>query len=498
MRIAIIDLGTNSVRFDIHQFNPSYEIKRLHREKIMVRLGEGFFLTGKLHGDAIRRTLHAFVKFKHTAEQLGVHRILAFATSALRDARDANVFINLIYKKTKIKLRIISGLEESKLIGLGILKNERIHQKCFALVDIGGGSTETSICVQGKVIRSHSFQLGTARLQQLFLKNTPPHPKDVDRLREFIRRLIQLKTSSEKWPKVKLVVGSSGTIRALIKIFKKIFGHEWIERGELQALIQLMTPMKAAELLKIPGMEAKRIDLILAGAILLDECMGVLGADRVKPTEYSLRDGILEEQKVLLKKGKKTHLSLHLEELYRQAQLFGKKEKNLRSMVNVAETIFQKLKNIHQLDLEWGVYLSAATILRDVGEIISLSTHSEQSYYIITHCDLPIMEEWEVDLIANLCRYHEGVKCGPKIVKFYNRKVKLDTFLKLLGMLRIVNSVDTHPEKGVSLKSVRVTKKNLYLHVSKKQITGLENQYLESEKELFEKVFKRSVQVIAL
>ena len=124
MRIGIIDLGTNSVRFDIHSVAPQGEAHLLHREKLMIRLGEGVFLNGQLDPQAVLRGVHAFMSFKNTAERFQVVKIVAFATSALREAKDAQQFVDKIRQKTQIEIRIISGEEEAKLIALGILIHE--------------------------------------------------------------------------------------------------------------------------------------------------------------------------------------------------------------------------------------------------------------------------------------------------------------------------------------------------------------------------------------
>jgi len=196
MRVAIIDLGTNSVRFDIHQIGPGGELKSLHREKLQIRLGQGVFLTGRLDHGAIRRALHAFESFQTTARALRVEKIVAFGTSALREASDSDQFLKRIKTRTKINVRIISGEEEARYIAEGILANERDLKGNFALVDIGGGSTEVSVCKGKKILRATSFALGTARLQQVFLKTIPPQAprkgerSSVDALRSHIKGLV--------------------------------------------------------------------------------------------------------------------------------------------------------------------------------------------------------------------------------------------------------------------------------------------------------------------
>src|SRR5579885_2624154 len=160
MRLGVIDLGTNSVRFDVHQIGSDGELTRLHREQLMIRLGQGALLSKKLDREAIGRTLDAFSRFKRVATHLKTEKIIAFGTSALREVSDRDQLIELIRRSTGISLRVITGAEEAQLIALGVLSNENLPPGRIALVDIGGGSTEISICRGRKVLHSHSFNLG--------------------------------------------------------------------------------------------------------------------------------------------------------------------------------------------------------------------------------------------------------------------------------------------------------------------------------------------------
>src|SRR6185437_4708301 len=275
MRVAIIDLGTNSVRFDVHQIGPGNRVTRLHREKLMVRLGQNLFVGGKLDAGAVRRTLQAFTSFNQTARDLQVTKIVAFGTSALREAADSDRLLNLIRSRTGIDVRVISGEEEARLIASGILSNEKVPAKeRFALVDIGGGSTEICICRGHEVLFAESFALGTARLQQVFLKSSPPpQPKrgempPAEQLRRHIRSILLPKMISEEWPRVARVLGSSGTIRAICRINKRTGGGKTVDAKDLKKLVKNMSAMTTTQLLGVPGMEARRVDMILAGAIL--------------------------------------------------------------------------------------------------------------------------------------------------------------------------------------------------------------------------------------
>lgn len=300
-RLAIIDLGTNSVRLDIYRINKKKAI-RVYRDKVMVRLGDGVFKSGKLSQASMKRTIDVFVGFKKHMINMRVNRIVAFGTSALRTASNSKDFLNLLKAKTGVQVRIISGAEEGRLIAQGIMENIDTPKGWYALVDIGGGSTEISICFKNKIKSCHSFKLGANRLQQMFFKTIPPvfkrgelHP--VLALRQYLKtELISLSRFCEK-REIALMIGSSGTIRSVGKILKENGGsHDKLLRSEISALASELQLMTRDEIKSIKGLEAKRVDLILPGAILLDEILIALKTSQVKVTELALRDGILHQE----------------------------------------------------------------------------------------------------------------------------------------------------------------------------------------------------------
>jgi len=302
LRLAIIDLGTNSVRFDIYRVSHK-GAQRLHRSKTMVRLGDDVFKTGKLTPEAMRRAAVAFLKFKKILRLHKTDRVVAFGTSALRTATNSAEFIRQIELKTGIQVRVISGREEAELIAKGIQANIDIPRGTYALVDIGGGSTEVSICSGRRIVKPHSFQLGANRLFQNYLKTVPPefrpnaktnelHP--ILALRQKLKVELHGLTAKGHEGPVKSLIGSSGTIRTISKILKKL-GHSGqpIYRSDLSGLISEMQTMSREQLKRLPGLEPKRVDLILAGAILLEEILFALNLKQVYVTDFALRDGIL-------------------------------------------------------------------------------------------------------------------------------------------------------------------------------------------------------------
>jgi exopolyphosphatase/guanosine-5'-triphosphate,3'-diphosphate pyrophosphatase len=512
LRLAIIDLGTNSVRFDVHQIGPKNQVRLLHREKLMVRLGQGVFTEAKLNPEAVRRTLLAFSSFQRTAAEFRIDRMVAFGTAALREAADGARLLKLIREKTGIDLRVISGIEESRLIARGILNNETLPKGSFGLIDIGGGSTEISICRGGKILFGNSFSLGTARLQQVFLRASPPKTipgtgeDPIDHLREYIRRALTTKMLAERWPKVPKLIGSSGTVRALARLTKKGKNTKTIDHGDLKKLVRQMETMTTTELLGLPGMEPKRVDMILAGAILLEECMNVTGAKKVVATEYSLRDGILEEQLEAVRGQKRSTFSYHLSDVRDRVAKVHREMLHVDTVAKTATDLFDKLKRVHRLKSEWKAYLTAAAYLHDIGEVISPTSHELHSYYFAKHADFTPLEAWESEFIARLCLYHrvgkpelEGIfakKVGKKTKLREKEKERRQAFLKLLALLRIADALDRNHRGLVTIASVRVQPKQIHLRLRAKKGGGdLELLRVDQKKALFEQVFKRKLVV---
>lgn len=491
MRVAIIDLGTNSVRFDVHSISEKGKTKLLHREKLMIRLGQGVFLKGKMDPNASHRALHAFEHFQHVAASLKCRKIVAFGTSALREAQDGPALVEHLRQRTGIDVRVISGKEEAKLIALGVLENESLPRGTFALVDIGGGSTEISICRGRNVRAGESFPLGTARLQQVFLKRSPPKAVAVQQMRAYIRNILKEKMTAEKWPSVGTVLASSGTAKALAKLLDRKNGFQL---SELSEIVAEMEKMSTTQLLDVPGMEAKRVDMVLAGALLLEEVLFALGAKRVLLSDFSLRDGIIEEEKQLARFHKSSLIELHLDELIERAIVFGAHEPHLRHLTALAEELFDRLQSLHRLDKRWKVYLLAAVIFRNCGEIVGYVGKEKHAHYIVKNLDIPAMESWEHEFIALLCLLQAGGKVGPKDLPALGKdKGRRAAFLKILALVRIIAAVDLGRNTTLSLHGVYIQRAAVRLTFSGRAAAGVEQLLIDRKKMLFEKIFGRQL-----
>lgn len=299
MRVAVIDIGTNSVRCDIRDLRSStIGGELLYREKVVIRLGRTVFETGEIDPESADRLFSALEIYKRSASELDVGQSVIVATSAMREASNGPAIVAEIQRRFGFAVDIISGEREAALIARGILAFEPELPTCVLLFDIGGGSTEFSFYENGNVLFCESLAIGALRVQQLLLRTHPPDAVAVSAARKQIRSL--LSQFDGRWSEKPALIGSSGSVKAMLRIRSGAAASEEIKTGELprakiDSLVGEMTPLDAGGLLQIPNMDPHRIEVILAGALITQEIVSYFGGDTVRVTDYSLRDGLYDE-----------------------------------------------------------------------------------------------------------------------------------------------------------------------------------------------------------
>lgn len=494
----MIDLGTNAVRFDVHDLGPDGVPRRLHRERLAVRLGEGVFQTGRLSAAAMTRTVAAFEGFRKICRDLAVDRVTAFGTSALRDSANSQTFLDALKRRTGFDVRVISGGEEARLIAQGILAHEeRDARQLTALVDIGGGSVEIILCRGRRILRSTSFKLGVARLQQVFLKTVPPERgggenAPLSKLRRHVQSLLADGAPRGGWPSVDRVIGSAGTVRALDRIHRDA-GGDRLTPKHLARMAERFSQLSRAGLARVPGMDPKRIDTVLAGTVVLEEVARVLDAERIETTDFALRDGMLEEEIQTVRGGGASALDFHLVDVFEKAREWGLPARHLRHVDGFARALFDRLAPLHRLGRSWRDYLVAAAWLQDVGERVSAVHHERHSYYMVKNGDFPGLRLWELEFIGQLVLWHKGGKIERKEIPF-GEPSRRGAFLKLLALLRIIDALEKPRAHLVGLRAVRRHRGGVRLDLTgNRTAVDLAVLRVEQKKDLFERVFRQSL-----
>lgn len=319
---AAIDVGTNTVRFLVAEALSQEAFKVLHEEQIITRLGEGLIQSGFLQEGAMARTASAIRRFAEEAKQHRALAISAVATSAVREAANGPEFVARVQKEAGLPLRVIDPEEEARLAILGVSHALGFPDRALLVIDVGGGSTEFAFA-QGLVPKAVvSTDLGVVKLTEGFLKSDPPRADELNRLAEAVRKRIKgvILSWSRVWgegcrgsapsppeptpytpyPTPCDFVGTGGTATTLAAIDlklqvydgKKITGHR-LSLGRVKELCAQLQAMPLRERCRVPGLEAARADLIVAGAIVILEGLEGLGYDQIIVSDGGLREGIL-------------------------------------------------------------------------------------------------------------------------------------------------------------------------------------------------------------
>lgn len=517
--IAAIDVGTNSFHLVIASIT-SKGVFRIHsRDKETVRLGEAMGDMKYLSSDAIARGVLVLKRFAKAAHHAGAE-IRAIATSAVREAINRDEFQRQAKIEAGIDVEVVSGYEEARLIYLGVLQALPIVDVKSLIVDIGGGSTETVIGLRGEMNYAYSAKLGAIRLTKQFFLDEKSLVKNVKECREYIRGEWALVWNQLRVHGFQQVVGSSGTIQTIARmaLAKNIlakggmYDEESVEsingsivstkdiRSTIEDIIEAKTYKKIAAL---PGMDAKRADIILGGALIIDELLNALNVKEIGISEGALREGILMDTFQKKQSMEKYHhlSSLRNESIRHLAEICRVNMPHADHVKHLAIRLFQELQPLHGLNEGHLELLEAACLLHDVGYHISSDQHHKHSYYIIRNADLLGFTRNEEELIANIARYHR--KSHPKLKHENLQKLPQDKrgiMSFLAAILRIAEGLDRRQTALVRDISLAIEEKKITVYVhpqSSQHIPDVELWGAERRKSLLEDITNRAVTFIA-
>ncbi len=302
MRIAVIDLGTNTFNLLVAEADLFGGFETLYNEKLPVKLGEGGINKGFITEAAFIRGLEAMENYASTIHQWQCERTLAFATSAVRCAENGNEFVQTVLEKTGIEIQVISGSMEAEFISMGVRQAVKLTGEPAVIIDIGGGSTEFIILDDKEILWMQSFELGASRLLQRFEPSDPIKPEEQQKISEYIlEELKPLWEAAEKF-KVKELIGASGSFESLAELVNQRFHSlpKLSESTECEFILDECDAIHATILastrdqrLKMKGLVAMRVDLIVVSAVLVETVVSRLNISKMRYSSFALKEGVL-------------------------------------------------------------------------------------------------------------------------------------------------------------------------------------------------------------
>lgn len=408
MRLAAIDVGSNSVHMVIADVSPDGRIQVVDRVKEMVRLGRRTFITGRLPADAMDLAVRALKTFGRLARARRVDRLRAVATSAVREAKNGAAFVRRLRRETGIPVRVISGADEAGLIFRAARHALGLEGGPHLLVDIGGGSVELGLVQDGRALWLRSLPLGVARLTERYLSSDPPGRGQVRQLEKYLRRSLDELLARARHAGVVRAVGTSGTVNTLVAMAAAGRGEDLgrlhgtsagaAEIGRLRRRILGVASVKRAEL---AGMDTKRVDLMPAAAVLVDEILTRAGAPEIVACTWALREGLILD---VARVGRAPNARRRSVEAL--AARFAGANAHGRQVARIARELFDATARALQLPPAARETLEYAALLHDVGHAVEHDRHHRHSCYLVRSAELLGFDRLEIEVLAQVVRGH--------------------------------------------------------------------------------------------
>ena len=410
--LAAIDIGTNSVHMVIARIAANDRFEVVTRQKEMVRLGSGRGEMKVLEPDAIDRGVAALDRCRSLADSFGAE-IKAVATSAVREARNAKEFTDRALAEAGVTVEVISGQEEARLIHLGVLQALPVFDQRLVMFDVGGGSTEVVLATGLDERLARSLKIGSLRMTRRFFPDGVVEGDALDRSRRYVAdRLAQ--TAHEAGDLTHdVAVASSGTAEAVVAMALAASGETVpqslngtvVTRKQVTEVVEaLASAATPEERRKLPGIDPARVDILLGGAVVIEQVCRTFGVKELTVSEYALREGVLFS----MLEGNRVQLAdLRQSSVFHLMELCDDEPDHSVQVERLSLQLFDALRKPLGLDRAARELLSAGALLANTGLFVAHSGHHKHSYYVIRNSEhLKGYTDREIEMVAQIARYH--------------------------------------------------------------------------------------------
>lgn len=473
LRVAAIDLGTNSVRLIIAEVDGAESYQILDDEREQTRLGFRLDQTGRLDPETSQATLDALERMKGIAEGFGARELRTVATAALREAENGPAFVKTARESIGIDIEVISAEEEAELAMRSVRRHFPLGEGAAAIVDIGGGSMEVVFTTAGLIDEIYSMPVGAVRMTERYVHSDPIDRNDWRALKDGIDREIKNHIGRRPFPTPD-IIGSGGTFTAIGGMalhdrqgeLGPVQGYV-LTRAEFEHQLRRIREAPLAMRRLMPGLSPDRADIIVAGAVAVSRLAKRLDASRILINDRGVRDGLLLKMIARLTEepGEKPH---RMEAARAFARKCRSNVRHCQHVATLARSLFDGLAQTAELEPDDAELLTAAALMHDVGYLIRYKDHHLHAYHLIRHSDLDGFAAYELELIANLVRYHR--RSHPSAEDESWARIREDDHERvrcLGGILRLADGLDRpHAQSVRSVAVDEVGKRTIHATVA--------------------------------
>jgi exopolyphosphatase / guanosine-5'-triphosphate,3'-diphosphate pyrophosphatase len=488
MKLAAIDIGSNSIHLVIVRAVRGQHLEIIDREKEMVRLGSVTLREHRLAPETIDRAITTLARYKKMAEANKVDLIITTATAAVRESHNADEFINRVRLEVGLDVQLLPGIEEARLIALAVSEVTDFNNRRALIIDVGGGSTEFILTRGGEPLLLHSMRIGAVRLTEKFITTDPPSAEERERLVANLRADLARVVWEIKKTGFDFVIGTAGTVENMVSIIIQAETARYLEAttefegftetvtlDQIRKLNRQLARMTHRERRRIPGIEKARADIIIAGGLLLETILGELGATEIASCDWALREGVilnfLRNRAVQKKSDRRVQtasvaavtqleslavvdessLDVRTRSVLSVARRYGYDAPHSHHVAHLSARIFDETRALHQLGDEDKKLLLYAALLHDLGYHIAHNNHHRHGLYLIKNAEMPGFTGSEIAMMATVVRYHRGSmpkgNGDSRALKEHEDYYSFDrseriTVLKLAAILQIADGLD--------------------------------------------------------
>jgi len=500
-RIAAIDVGSNSIHMVIAQTDSDGGMTTLWRLKEMVGLGRISFPSRRLTYEAMDRATETLRRFQEEAVRRQCERVVAVATSAVREAENGGDFVQRTRRELGLHVRVISARDEARLIYLGV-RHELDLSGPHLILDVGGGSVEFIVGDAEKPLMLESRKLGAARMTAKFIKSDPIDGDELKALLAHYDQELDSLVAQIQSQKIVGVIGTSGTIETLAAMCGDASGsngdtEHFIQAGPLAKLAGDLLETRSKDRAKIKGLDDDRKDQIVAGALLVNRLFERLEIKRMRISSSALREGLLID-----------YLTRHRPELQVRREV---PDPRRRSVIDLARRcnwqqshseqvaklcvrLFDQLKPLHGLGGREREIIEFGALLHDIGWLVGRKKHHKHSKYLIFNGNLAAFSQREIKMMGSIARYHrKAFPCAGH--SCYRRLRDKDRYIVRVGaaLLRIADGLDRSSSGVITDLRCRIRDRKVDILVKSRGDAELEIWSARSRSRLFAKVFERTV-----
>src|SRR6204780_12909 len=483
---------------------PGQPIRVLASDREVTRLGESVFRTGSVSDEALRATCAVLARMAALYRKLEVTAVRAVATSAIRDTRNQKEFLERAAEAAGTRLEIISGREEARLIHLGVESVGPQTGRRALLIDIGGGSAEIIGAEDGQLREAFSKPLGAVRLNEMFLRDDPPSPRQLREMHEYIQEKLSSalrRLGTAGWDRA---IATSATASAVASAVSRVprskrdeIDRLRISTAQGRRLYASLSQINLAAGRKVTGIGPRRAEIIVPGLAVLLDFAQQFHLPAVYYSRAGVRDGIIADLAARNVGAERSRLTRdQRREVEEMARHYGVPLERARKVAHDANLLFSALQPVHGLPPDAGKLLEAAAYLCDVGHYVSSASHHKHAYYVVANSDMAGFTDRERLLIASLCRYHRKSLPGPlhsayQILTADERR----TLMQLIPILRLADNLDRSHNQRLQRVDVGTHDGEIVLQVHSDGNLDLEQWRAERAGEAFRQIYNRTVTV---